>query len=167
VSKLRSKSSAQVFLSATAFILLTGFGSCSPHIDEACRREIPQFQKKLETAHLEIKTDYVRPEGRALASVNPGNPAFKGKLTDEEKAEWQAWAIERLKEVQNYMDIARGESKIGKVHRAIQNELASTANELVSFDGFTQKNQTKFMLRALESAQKHADTAVRLACSPQ
>jgi hypothetical protein len=164
VKKYLSKSSAQAFLIVIAFGVLTGFGSCSPKIEEACRGQIPDFQKKLESARVEIKTDYVRPEGRALASIDSH---LKGHLSEDQKAEWQSWAIERLKEVQNYMDMARGETKVRKVHRTIQTELAHAANDLVTFDGFTQKNQTKFMLQALESAQKHADTAVHLACSPQ
>jgi hypothetical protein len=164
VSKLLSKTSAQTFLSTVAFVLLTGFGSCSPHIDEACRKQIPEFQKKLETARLEIKTDYVRPEGRALASLKESSVK---EPTVEEIKQWQFWAEDRLKEVQEYMDIVHAEAKVNKVNRSVQAELAHAANDLVTFDGFAEKKKTRFMVQALESAQKHSDIAARLACSSQ
>jgi hypothetical protein len=164
VSKLLSKTSAQTFLSITAFVILTGFGSCSPRIEEACQRQIPEFTKKLETARAEIKTDYTRPDGRALASTN--DRSLK-EITPEQIKDWQYWAEDRLKEVQKYMDVVKGEAKVGKVNRSIQAELAHTANDLVTFDGFAEKKKTKLMVQVLESAQKHADIAARLACSPQ
>jgi hypothetical protein len=147
--------------------LLTGFGSCSPHIDEACRKQIPEFQKKLETARLEIKTDYTRAEGRALASLNEGDEHSLKELTPEEIQQWQFWAEDRLKEVQAYMDIIHAEAKVNKVNRSVQAELAHAANDLVTFDGFAEKKKTRFMVQALESAQKHSDIAARLACSAQ
>jgi hypothetical protein len=157
VSKILLKPAAQIFLSTVAFVLLTGFGSCSPHVDEACRKQIPEFQKKLATARLEIKTDYTRPEGRALASLE-ASPIKE--LTVEEIKQWQFWAEDRLKEVQEYMDIIHAEAKVNKVNRSVQAELAHAANDLVTFDGFAEKKKTRFMVQALESAQKHSDIAI-------
>jgi hypothetical protein len=62
------------------------------------------------------------------------------------------------------MDVMQGEPGLEKVAEPLHKELSQVAKELVAFDGFMERNQKRFMLRAIESAEAHANTAARLAC---
>jgi hypothetical protein len=159
--KVDWKKSAQLVSLTLTFGLLMGFGSCSHTLDEACRSQIPELEKKLQTAQLDVQDQFS--QGRAIASVSQ----MKAKhLNPDQKSNWQEWAEYRLKEVQIYIDTIEGEGRMSRVSRPIRDELTTVADELVAFDGFTERSQLKYMERSLESAQKHLNKAAQLACTP-
>jgi hypothetical protein len=160
---MKAKVITQLIVFGTALSLLFVVTACNDAMNVACQTQIPTFQKQLDSASSKL-FDQVKPaqhSGRALASTAL---PLRARFSLQQKKDWQEWAVNRLKEVQKYMDVVQGEAKIGAAHDTVKEELSAVAKDLVSLDGFAEVNQARFMEQALEHARQHADNAARLSC---
>jgi hypothetical protein len=124
--------------------ILTGFGSCSRTLDQACHRHFPKVEGEMAALG-----DQLGQGGRSLAS-----------LEDSEKRSRQKWALALLQETQEYIDMMMDEPEL----KSARQELSRAANHLVALYGHLGSNRGKPASDTLEKVRRHTLKARDLAC---
>lgn len=136
----------QPYISVVPFfaLLLTGIGSCSRTLDEACTRHFPHVEQEIAQIAEELGKG-----GRSLASLSPSSIEAREK-----------WARRTLEETQTYIDLMYGEPEFAKARV----ELSHVANHLVALHGYLGHSKGKQASDVLERIRKHSLKARDLAC---
>ncbi len=153
--------SLPILTALAGLFLLTGMGSCSPTLQQACQTQYPKFEESVADA-LTVLVAWNQPlENRELASVSDVPQAEpKPVIALQDRVSWEEWAEEHLKEVEQYIDLAKA------AHATeVKNELSQIANELVTFHGQASKGHLARMVSHLKSINEHSAQVHALACT--
>jgi hypothetical protein len=121
-------------------------------MEALCSQKLPEFQKAVELAQVDLGT----PRGRTPASSPADAPA----------TDWARWSEERLLEVQRHRDAMEGEDAFA----TSRDLLSKIADDLVSFHGYAECERTDGvrlkMGAALERMESKTEKLRRQVCIP-
>lgn len=137
---------------AAGLVFTLIFTSCRGTMADLCGQQITRFEAQVTTAR-DTFALRVAPD-RTPASVTL-------KLTDEESAEWQIWAEDRLKEAQKAIDIVMAQ---GGNMKAARQAFSMVADQSVTVHGYAQQKDSIKLAKALVIMSAKTQKARELAC---